>query len=740
MYKPAIPLLLWTLSAFAQTPSSAPKTVVVVTATRTETEMDKAPASTSVVTRDEMRVRNNQTLDQSLNLLTGISVLRTKGAMDNSTRLMVRGFNGANRTLVLLDGQPVNDAYTGDISWTSLPVGEVDRVEVVRGPFSSLYGGNAMGGVVNILTRPVDRREIELTGQYGTYDTANYGARYSDRFFGKLGVSLGYQRLQSGGYASRNILSAATTGTTGTLVTGVVPTLTTTGGRTYQVGWSGDNWYNQHSYRLKGDYAFNDRTILTLQYIRQSSAYGYDDFSSSLRDAGGNVLIRGPVLFDDGGVTRRLNFTPGNFIQGPGNAHSNLVSGSLQHKFNSRNYLRLTGGVYDQPVNNTRTPTAATATMDGGPGSLSLRGSRNYYGNVQYNWILSSRHDFVFGADTRNEWSANQDFGLSNWIVEGARIAQTYGAYGRTVNQAFYAQDQFKLTERLTLVAGGRYDYFKTYDGFNNTFTGTAPLTAYPERVNNSLTGKLSAVYAAPRGWTLRASLGTAFRNPTVYELYRTFRLSSGANFIANPNLAPEKLLSYEGGLTKRFGEGTLIEASLFRNHIKDLIYRKTDFAADPNGLIRPLVNAGEGRTTGAEASLRQRITSWLQFRTSYTYTKALITRNPAVVETEGKFIPFIPEHMFNASMLGSWKRWTGSASFRYTGNVFSSDTNNDTTKGVAGAYGAYAVGDASIGYQLQRNVQVFASAENLLDRQHYLFYLNPGRTVNVGLRIRLNP
>ena len=67
---------------------------------------------------------------------------------------------------MLLDGQPLNDSYYGTVNWTMLPVGEFERVEVARGPFSSLYGGNAMGGVINLITRRADHRQFELFGNF----------------------------------------------------------------------------------------------------------------------------------------------------------------------------------------------------------------------------------------------------------------------------------------------------------------------------------------------------------------------------------------------------------------------------------------------------------------------------------------------------------------------------------------------------------------------------------------------
>lgn len=123
-FKFLVPFLFQVLCAYGQTqpPDSKssessnerddpfrPKTTIVVTATRGQEELEKSPASISVVTRKEMEARDSQTVDESINTVEGIYVRRTKGPADTITRVVARGFNGANRTLVLLDGQPLNE-------------------------------------------------------------------------------------------------------------------------------------------------------------------------------------------------------------------------------------------------------------------------------------------------------------------------------------------------------------------------------------------------------------------------------------------------------------------------------------------------------------------------------------------------------------------------------------------------------------------------------------------------------
>ncbi len=235
------------------------KTTVVVTGTKTQTELRESPVSTSVLTHTELDMRDTRTLDQGLGLIEGLYSLRAKGSQDTLTGVGMRGFDGRGsdqtRVLILLDGQPLNDAYTGSVFWATLPVTEVDRVEVARGPFSSLYGGNAMGGVVNILTRPPDQRQIEVEGQYGTYNSAEYTMRYSERFRKKLGVAASYQRQQYGGYSTNNIFASPTVVTSATSPLIPVPAFmpTTSGGSHYVVGQQGDNWFNEYVFRTKLD-------------------------------------------------------------------------------------------------------------------------------------------------------------------------------------------------------------------------------------------------------------------------------------------------------------------------------------------------------------------------------------------------------------------------------------------------------------------------------------------------------
>ena len=727
-----------------QTDASNPflvKTSIVVTGTRTQMELQQTPVSTGVLTRGELNLRNTRTLDQGLSLMEGLYSFRTKGSQDTLAGVGMRGFDGrgANQTrvLVLLDGQPVNDAYTGGVFWATLPVAEVDRVEVARGPFSSLYGGNAMGGVVNILTRPVDHREIEVAGQYGTYNSTEYTLRYSERFWKRLGVSASYQRQQYGGYSTNNVFATPTTvsSATGPLIPAPAFTMTTTGGSRYVVGQQGDNWFNQHVFRTKLDYTISPKTTTSLQYIRRRYGYGYDTASSLILDASGQPTQSGTFFFNDGGL-RRFALTPGAFLSGPGEGASQIANLQVFHSFSATQYIRLTGGVQDVPYDYFLTP-SSTALAASGPGQTAERPSRAWHADAQWNWTISSQQELVIGAETRHDQSAITEYDLANWAIRDSHTRMaTYGR-GKAFTQAEYVQYRRSLTRRLQVTAGGRLDYWRAYDGQSISSFNAVP-NDYADRTAASLSGKLAAAYDLGAGWSLRGSVGSAFRNPTVYELYRTWRSSTGTTFLSNPMLEPERLKSWEAGIRKSIGRSFDVDAAYYENRIHNLVYRTTDLQTDPTGTTQKYFNAGQGRTRGAELAVRERLSSWLLLRQTYTITDARIVHHQYSPATEGRRVPYVPRNVSSFSIIADRRGWSGSINGQYFGKVYNSDLNTDKVKGVYGAYDPFFLMDANVSYRFEKFVTVFLSAQNLLDRQYHEFYLAPGRVVSIGLRFRL--
>ena len=151
---------------------------IVVTASRAEERPEDAPASVAVLARDAVVRRGAMTIDQALPFVPGV--------IFNNGQVDIRGASGiaggvGSRVLMLLDGHPILTADGGEVDFNAVPLLDLDRVEIVKGAYSALYGSNALGGVVNTITMPVGRApETVVAAHFGLYDTPS-DVRFTDR-------------------------------------------------------------------------------------------------------------------------------------------------------------------------------------------------------------------------------------------------------------------------------------------------------------------------------------------------------------------------------------------------------------------------------------------------------------------------------------------------------------------------------------------------------------------------------
>ena len=157
--------------AMVLTPATVLETITV-TPTRGEQRMGDTPASVNVIDRDDIRQSPAVVADDVLRRMPTFSLFRRTSSLSShptTQGVSLRGIgpSGVSRTLVLLDGVPFNDPFGGWVYWTRVPLEATDRIELVDGSSSSLYGNFAMGGVINIVTAPPARRTLDMRTQYG---------------------------------------------------------------------------------------------------------------------------------------------------------------------------------------------------------------------------------------------------------------------------------------------------------------------------------------------------------------------------------------------------------------------------------------------------------------------------------------------------------------------------------------------------------------------------------------------
>jgi iron complex outermembrane recepter protein len=174
---------------------------VVVTATKTSQSIRDVPAAVSVISREQIEKSTSTTVDQLLQGVPGVYAARMDASSPNRiAQTYTRGLPGNSRTLVLLDGIPLNVLYDGQVDWSQLSTQDIERVEVVRGASSGLYGANAMGGVINVLSRaPEPGRLTRVGAEYGSMNSKRLTAAHSQSF-GATSIRLSASHFSSDGY------------------------------------------------------------------------------------------------------------------------------------------------------------------------------------------------------------------------------------------------------------------------------------------------------------------------------------------------------------------------------------------------------------------------------------------------------------------------------------------------------------------------------------------------------------
>jgi len=172
---------------------------LVVTPSRMPEALDQALAPVSVISREDIRLSAAQDLFELLRLQPGVDIVRT-GGPGTQTSIFLRGSN-SNHVLVLIDGVRVSSANTGAYAWEQLPLNQIQRVEIVRGPRGSLYGSDSIGGVIHIFTRSSPEPHARVTaGSYGAIE-AEGGLGYQGEFT-RLSFNAGYRDVD--GFSAQN--------------------------------------------------------------------------------------------------------------------------------------------------------------------------------------------------------------------------------------------------------------------------------------------------------------------------------------------------------------------------------------------------------------------------------------------------------------------------------------------------------------------------------------------------------
>ncbi|MBZ0094864.1 MAG: TonB-dependent receptor [Sulfuricella sp.] len=718
---------------------------VVVSASKVEQATAEAPANVSVVT--SKNIEDSSAIRLGDVLTAQVPSLYLRGStVGNSSRavgtgiITLRGAYGA-RTKVLLDGvTSMADSNSGNLNLSTLSLGDVERIEVVPGVSSSLYGSDAIGGVVNVITKAPTKREFNARVARGFGDgnrTTEEGA-YRDKWENGLGVSLSFNREEMGGYAKNDLITTSTTtcGTCTTTVSGWEKTTDTAGATKYIIGDKGA--VSSLAHNFNGTFFFD---LSPTSKIKAGVTQYHSELHSSHYNIYLNTALPATNLKIDGGRLANLQEMSTWLGIGPSEKNETRYFAGYEGKLAGEYLLKVDASYFDRDY--FYVSPISTANYNGGAGTATHTPNVTKDLSAQLSFPVGNSHFFVSGL-AFNRASLNRAvYAVSNWRDDNSKTTLNDQGDGYTETNSIYLQDQISLTSALTLYAGARYDDWKTHGFVAKWVGGVTPPTTVPEHGESALSPRLAAVYKLTEAVALKTSVGTAFRAPTLYDLYAADTISGMKLIKSDANLKPERAKAVDFGTEVNFPNGANFKAAYFYTQISDMIYSKeTPYTGPYNTTITTAnvstlstkTNAAEGTTKGIELSGDFPVTSWLTGSASYTWTDARITKDKTGTGMLGKMLVWVPKNMASLGLQAKYQDWSANLSTRYSGLIYTSATNSDVVKDVYSGTSKYWISDLKVSYQFDKNFKVSLMVNNLFDKKYYEYYLMPSRNGAIEL------
>lgn len=624
----------------------APAPDFVVTATRSPLAISQAGSAISVITAEEIEKEPLKSPAEVLRRVPGVTVVET-GGPGATTTVRLRGAE-SGQTLVLIDGIRVNDPSTdsGEFDFSNLAAVDIERIEVLRGPQSAIYGSDAMGGVINIITR---------------------------KGKGAPRVSVGVEGGSYGTKAGR----AAVSGSNGPVSYAFSTTGFDTAGFSrygYRIGRIEDALTSPLERDGAQRLGAAGRVLVAISPNVEFEIGGYASYNKAEIDNGASSF---EFLPDGPSETQQRLY------EGHARLTANTFDGFLKNTFlvsgsrTDRDY-KLIGSYFlpslywnEYGYQGDRLSAEYQGDLKLGPYGLLTFGAKA----EQENLISTSRSVLPFATPENEDIDASQ------------------------TTRSVYALHQFSLFENLHLSLGGRIDDIEDGDTF--------------------ATWRATAAYEIPSsGTTLRASIGTGAKAPTLYQKFDPF---SGT-----ADLEAERSIGFDVGIDQRLADDrVLLSATFFANRFRNLIAYGMADTCRPDQFYGCFINVNRARTSGVELSADVDVVpAWLRVKANYTYLEAFdeeldlrLARRPKNQGRLGFAITPLPGLSIEPSIV-------------FVGSRFSSP-------GELNELAPYARFDVYADYKINDTFSIYARAENLTDAdyQEVYDYGTAGRSFYAGLR-----
>ncbi len=665
----------------------------VVTATRDRRPALATPFSTATMNAADLRTdRAVRTVPEALESMPGTMVQKTGHAQGSP---YIRGFTGY-RDLLLIDGIRLNNAVFRDGPnqyWNTVDPYGLHGLELVRGPFSTLYGSDAIGGTVHALTRgvedlrPASTWDRRLYYRYASAERSHIARAESiGRLTDALALTLGYTFKEFGDLE---------------------------GGDT--VGTQAKTGYDERDWDAKLEYFFSDDAVLVVAHQSvdiddawrtHTTIYGIDWENLTL----GSELRR--ALDQD----RDLTYVQ--YHRYGGNGLVEEVHAGVSHHLQAEEQDRLrTRNRLDRQGFDVHTVGAFVTLKSPTPAGDLIYGAEVYRDTID-----------AFN-DTLNPDGTVKSSAIQGPVADDA----TYDRVG------LYLQDEFSLGRRVTCLVGGRYEYARAdADQVQDPVSGgRISLSEDWERV----VGSARVLYALDTGrvWNLFAGISQGFRAPNLSDLTRFDAARTDEIETPAPELDPESFVSCETGLKHASAAGSL-QLAYFYTDIEDMIIRTPTGRVIDEAFEVTKKNAGAGYVHGVELDARLRLPSHLVAFASFTWMDGEVDTYPTseaarATEPIDRLMPPTGRAGLRwAPVGGYWLEGAGTVAGK--ADTLSSSDRADTSRIPPGGTPGYTVYDVRAGWRWTDALALSVAVENVADedyRVHGSGINEPGRNVIVS-------
>lgn len=634
---------------------------VVVTATRTETQAGRVGGTTfSVVTAEDIAAKGQVTVEEVLKGVPGVDVVASGGS-GTATSIFIRGA-ASKDTLVLVDGVMLNDPAgtnrSANLSMANLTVDNIERIEVVRGPVSALYGSNATSGVINIITkRGKDRPSGYVGAEGGSYGMWKVYAGSSGGNE-RVDYSLSLSRLGVDGFSTANDAN---------------DDIPHAGNTDEEDGWENTSVSANVGVTLAPNVTLRGTLRYTDSEVYQDDwgpgGHAGDQFGDWREVPPGSGTWVPPGPMPDGLKKQRTE--------------SDELTGRLE----------LQGKHFDSLLDSTLYMQRTAAEQVG----------------FNANGVQDSR----FEGDTMElGWQGGLNIGDTNRLTLGVsrfeeEMKTTWVQRKDAHLTSYWVQDQWFPVEGADLVAGGRIDDH--------------------ERYGDEFTYRVAPAYTfSDTGTTLKASYGTGFRAPSLFELYSDY---------GDPDLEPEESEGWDVGVVQRLMEEKVrAGVTYFNMEYENQI--QWDSTVAPFGAYAQADGVTE--TQGVEVFANWTPIEKLELGLTYTHTdidepedaepavqnQALTRRAQNRIALNARFRP-VDKLTVNVDVLWVDERIAVRAA-------------KDGAGRPVGTMGSYTVVNLAANYAVTDNVTVYARVDNVFDEEYeeVWSYATPGLSAYAGVKV----